>query len=101
MYNFEPYDVLLAIATLIPVLITDWFCGPGSHIATMFNELTRIHEIASTLAVVAGSGFAMCYVTYRRPWSLLTYGLHRFTSPSSENLKIPLHTGDLHPNIMV
>ncbi len=29
MYNFEPYDVLLAIATLIPVLITTGFVVQG------------------------------------------------------------------------
>ncbi len=26
MYNFDPYNVFLALATY------DWFCGPGSHI---------------------------------------------------------------------
>ncbi len=29
MYNFEPYDVLLAIATLIPVLIMTGFVVQG------------------------------------------------------------------------
>ncbi len=30
IYNFDPYNVLLAIGTNIPVL--DWFCAPESPI---------------------------------------------------------------------
>ncbi len=33
MYNFDPYNVLLAIATNILYLCYLWlFCAPGSHI---------------------------------------------------------------------
>ncbi len=31
MYNFDPYNVLLAIATNIPPATYDCFCAPGSY----------------------------------------------------------------------
>ncbi len=32
MYHFDPYNVLLAIATNIPHAAYDWFCAPGSQL---------------------------------------------------------------------
>ncbi len=32
IYNFDQYNVMLAIATNIPVQLKTGFCGPGSHI---------------------------------------------------------------------
>ncbi len=37
MYNFEPYNVLLSIATNIPVLLMNGFVLQG-HIYTLFSE---------------------------------------------------------------
>ncbi len=39
MYNFDPYNVLLAIATNIPVLLMTAFVLQG-HIYGMFAEMT-------------------------------------------------------------
>ncbi len=39
MDNFDPYNVLLAIATNIPVLLTyDCFCAPGSQICILLEN---------------------------------------------------------------
>ncbi len=41
MYNFDPYYVLLAIATNIQVLLLTGFVIPGSHI--IMNGYNNLH----------------------------------------------------------
>ncbi len=43
MDHFDPYNVLLAIATNTPVT-SDWFCSPGSHIKSKGLGSVRIYE---------------------------------------------------------
>ncbi len=40
MYNFDPYNVLLAIATNIPVLLMTAFVLQG-HINILYNKVLR------------------------------------------------------------
>ncbi len=37
MDNFDPYNVLLSIATNIPVLLMTAFCAPGTHIGNDYK----------------------------------------------------------------
>ncbi len=34
MDNFDPYNLLLAIATNIRMTAYDWFCAPGSYMCS-------------------------------------------------------------------
>ncbi len=43
MYNFDPYNVLLAIATNIAVTY-DCFCAPGTH---MYSYGTIMHSLGA------------------------------------------------------
>ncbi len=50
MYNFDPYNVLLAITTNIPTCVTyDCFCAPGTHIMLLMCMYVqkKLHKINS------------------------------------------------------
>ncbi len=55
--NFDPYSVLLAIATNIPGLTYDWFCGPGTHICFMF--IVHLFAVSKGLAEFAVYGMEL------------------------------------------
>ncbi len=41
MYNFDPYNVFLAIATNIPQRLKTVFCDPGSQMLRNINPVTE------------------------------------------------------------